>query len=78
MASVPISSAIGPVSANDTGISPADTNQSRLDTRPSISEGTRVCISAFQTTIPTVFSAKPTKENDEQLPGRARRSRSRR
>ena len=69
MASVPISSAIGPVSANETGISPATTNQSRLDTRPSISDGTRVCMSAFHMTIPTVFRAKPTKENTNSCQG---------
>ena len=69
VASVPISSAIGPVSANETGISPAETNQSRLDTRPSISDGTRVCMSAFHTTIPTVFRAKPTKENTNSCQG---------
>ena len=51
------------MSANETGSSPIDTNQSRLDTRPSISGGTRVCISVFHTTIPAVFSGEATKEN---------------
>ena len=49
----PSTSATGPVSANDSGVRPSETNQSRLDTRPSISGGTSVFISVFQTIMPT-------------------------
>src|SRR5829696_602905 len=54
----PISSATGPVIAKDTGVRPIDTNQSRLDTRPSSSDGTSVFISVFHTTSAAVPSAK--------------------
>ncbi len=56
----PSSSATGPVTAKESGISPIDTNQSKLDTRPSISAGTSVFIMVFQTTMPAVPSPKDT------------------
>ena len=44
--------------ANDTGMNASDTKKSRLDTRPSISVGTRRCSSVPQITIPAP-SVKP-------------------
>ncbi len=42
----------GPTIANDSGMNASDTKKSRLDTRPSISVGTRRCSSVPQITIP--------------------------
>src|SRR5689334_1067678 len=42
----------GPTIANDTGMNASDTKKSRLDTRPSISVGTRRCSSVPQMTMP--------------------------
>ena len=50
----PSTSATGPVTANDSGVRPIETNQSKLDTRPSSSGGTSVFISVFQTTSAAV------------------------
>ena len=50
----PSSDATGPVIANESGVRPIDTNQSKLDTRPSISAGTSVFMSVFQMIMPTV------------------------
>ena len=49
------------MSANDSGVSPMETNQSRLDTRPSISAGTSVLTSVLQTTMPAVAKPKEKK-----------------
>jgi hypothetical protein len=61
VARAPTASAIGPVSAKDTGVSPIDTNQSTLVTLPSISAGTSVYMSMLQTRSPVV--AKPNEKN---------------
>ena len=42
----------GPTIANDKGMNASDTKKSRLDTRPSISVGTRRCNNVPQMTIP--------------------------
>ena len=42
----------GPMIANDTGMNASETKKSRLDTRPSISGGTRRCSSVPQMTMP--------------------------
>ena len=42
----------GAVSAKETGVSPIETSQSRLETRPRRSRGTRICISVVQITVP--------------------------
>src|SRR5689334_1879817 len=42
----------GPATANDTGMNASDTKKSRLETRPSISRGTRRCSSVPQITLP--------------------------
>src|SRR5918996_4476526 len=57
----PTASAIGPVRANETGISETETSQSRLETRPSRQVGTRRCMRVAQTTSPAVKLAPPTK-----------------
>src|SRR4029079_10826281 len=43
----------GPTIANDTGMNASDTKKSRLDTRPSISAGTRRWSSVPQMTMPS-------------------------
>ena len=48
----------GPTIANDTGMNASETKKSRLDTRPSISVGTRRCSSVPQMTMPAP-SVKP-------------------
>lgn len=48
----------GPAIANDTGMNASDTKKSRLETRPSISVGTRRCSSVPQMTMPAP-SVKP-------------------
>ena len=56
----PNSSAAGPVIAKESGTRPIETNQSKLDTRPSISGGTSVFSSVFHTTMPAVAHPKET------------------
>ena len=53
----PSTAATGPVSANETGTSPVETSQSRLDTRPSSSRGTSVWSNVIQMICPTSKSA---------------------
>ena len=48
----PAEAAMGPVSANEIGTSPAEASQSRLETRPSSAPGTRRWSSVCQTTSP--------------------------
>src|SRR3954449_13406182 len=64
----------GPTIANDTGMNASDTKKSRLDTRPSISGGTRRCSSVPQMTpaapsvTPTTNVANAINENDDVQP----------
>ena len=53
----PIAALTGPVSANDTGSSPIEISQSRLDTRPSSAAGTWRCLAVAHTIVPAVSSA---------------------
>ena len=68
----PSNSATGPVSANESGVSPIETNQSRLDTRPSISRRHE----RVHQRVPDDHADRAEAEGDEgdhaHLPGRAR------
>src|SRR3954447_10938790 len=57
VASTPMAFDTGPVSANDTGVRPIDTNQSSECTRPRSAGGTREDISVPHTTMPAVSHA---------------------
>src|SRR6266545_1070147 len=56
----PNDAATGPVRANETGTRPADANQSRLETRPSMSPGTRRWSSVRHTIPPEAEKPKRT------------------
>ena len=49
--------AAGAVSANESGSSPIEIIQSRLETRPSIEAGTCRCFMVAQTMVPAVSNA---------------------
>lgn len=48
----PMAAASGAVRAKESGTRPIDTNQSRLETRPSRARGTRRCFTVSHTTVP--------------------------
>ena len=54
-----MASATGPASAIDTGIRASETKKSRLDTRPSMADGTRRCSRVPHSTWP-LEKANPT------------------
>ena len=60
VASTPIAFDTGPVSANDSGVRPIETNQSSECARPRRSGGTREDMSVPQTTMPAVSRAPKT------------------
>ena len=53
---IPSAALTGPVIANDTGSSPIEISQSRLDTRPSSAAGTCRCLAVAQAIVPAVSS----------------------
>ena len=57
VARTPTKAATGAVSANDSGMSAIETNQSRLETRPSIEPGTWRCLIVAHTIVPAASRA---------------------
>ena len=57
VARAPTAAATGAVNAKESGRSPIEISQSRLETRPSIDAGTWRCFSVAQTIVPAASSA---------------------
>jgi hypothetical protein len=62
VARTPTAAATGAVRAKETGRSPIEISQSRLDTRPSIAFGTCRCFTVAQTIVPAVSRALKTRQ----------------
>ena len=68
VARTPTAAATGAVSAKESGTSPIETSQSRLETRPSREEGTCRCLIVAQTIVPAGLEGVEEQAREHQLP----------